>query len=341
MNMHMHECEALMRTGSRSFFAASRLLPPALRAPSAALYAFCRVADDEVDENEACPAVMKALHDRLHAIYQGQPGEALSDRAFAEVVHTYRLPRELPLALLEGFAWDSQGRRYETIEEVYDYGARVAGTVGAMMALIMGVREPWAIARACELGVAMQLTNIARDVGEDQRLGRLYLPRSWMRDEGLCPDEWLKSGGHCEALGRVVARLIEAADSLYGRAEQGVLALPRNCRPAILSARHIYSDIGRVLERQHYNAVDRRAVVSGRRKLVRIAQSLPAVIMAPGWLRGHKPLPAVDFLVQAALPSAAAIPPKTVSEKAGWMIDLLLTLDEREQSLRGRSLSRD
>lgn len=341
MNEHLLACESLMRTGSRSFFAASRLLPASLRAPSAALYAFCRVADDEVDESEACESVMTALHDRLHAIYRGQPGAALSDRAFAEVVQTYRLPRELPLALLEGFAWDSQGRRYETIDEVYDYGARVAGTVGAMMALIMGVREPWAIARACELGVAMQLTNIARDVGEDQRLGRLYLPRAWMREEGLCPDEWLRSGGHCEALGRVVARLIEAADHLYARAEQGVMALPRSCRPAILSARYIYSDIGRVLERQRHNAVDQRAVVSSRRKLARIAQSLPAVILAPGWLRGHKPLPAVAFLVQAALPSAAAIPPKTASEKAGWMIDLLLTLNEREQALKGRSLSRD
>jgi len=341
MNETLRDCEALMRTGSRSFFAASRLLPAPLRAPSAALYAFCRVADDEVDENEASPEVMAALHDRVHAIYQGRPSEVLSDRAFAEVVKTYRLPRELPLALLEGFAWDSQGRRYETIEEVYDYGARVAGTVGAMMALIMGVREPWAIARACELGVAMQLTNIARDVGEDQRLGRLYLPRSWMREEGLCPDEWLQSGGHSEALGRVVACLIGAADQLYGRAEQGVIALPRRCRPAILSARLIYADIGRVLAAQRYNAVDRRAVVSSERKLLRIAQSLPAVILAPGWLRGHKPLPAVKFLVEAALPAAAAIRPKTVSEKAGWMIDLLLTLDEREQALKTRALSRD
>lgn len=332
MSQSMRDCEALMRTGSRSFFAASRLLPEQLRAPSAALYAFCRVADDEVDEHEACPEVMEALHDRVAAIYRGQPGEALSDRAFAEVVQAYRLPRELPLALLEGFAWDSQGRRYETIDEVYDYGARVAGTVGAMMALIMGVREPWAIARACELGVAMQLTNIARDVGEDQRLGRLYLPRQWMREEGLCPDEWLRSGGYCEALGRVVARLIDAAEVLYGRAQQGVLALPRLCRPAILSARHIYADIGRVIEQQGYDSVNQRAVVSSQQKLVRIAQSLPAVVFAPGWLRGHKPLAAVEFLVEAALPAAAAIPPRTVSEKAGWMIDLLLTLNEREQS---------
>jgi 15-cis-phytoene synthase len=101
------------------------------------------------------------------------------------------LPRELPAALLEGFAWDAAGRYYETIDELHDYCARVAGSVGAMMALIMGVKNKQVLARACELGNAMQLTNIARDVGEDARNGRLYLPRSWMREAGIDPQAWL------------------------------------------------------------------------------------------------------------------------------------------------------
>ncbi|NBT34712.1 MAG: phytoene/squalene synthase family protein [Betaproteobacteria bacterium] len=319
-------CEALMQQGSKSFFAASRLLPDALKAPAAGLYAFCRVADDEVDCRGATPEVMAGLRTRLDRIYEGQPGEALADRAFAEVVHAYRLPKTLPLALLEGFSWDSDGRRYETLESLEDYGARVAGTVGAMMALILGVREPWALARACELGVAMQLTNIARDVGEDARIGRLYLPEGWMRQEGIDPELWLISPRFTPALGRVVSRLLTAADALYVRAEQGIAGLPRPCRPAITSARFIYSDIGRALARQDFNSFDRRAVVSPQRKVFRVVQSLASYLVSPAWMRGRTPLPAIAFLVDAARTPALARRPRTVDEKAGRMIDLLISV---------------
>ena len=182
----LQACVALMRTGSRSFFAASRLLPSRVRPASIALYAFCRVADDIVDEAGLAPAESRSLlAGRLDAIYAGCPGPAVEDRALAAVVRQYDLPRPWLDALLDGFAWDAAGRTYETLEEVHDYGARVAGSVGAMMCWIMGVRDPQALARACEMGVAMQLTNIARDVGEDARNGRLYLPRQWLQAEGI------------------------------------------------------------------------------------------------------------------------------------------------------------
>jgi len=351
------EEEALMRGGSKSFFAASRLLPAAIRSAAVDLYAFCRVTDDAVDNSGASPRVMAELHERLDAIYAfaspispeewRTPLEAsqkfseqlralpqIADRAFARVVRAYRLPKKIPLALLEGFQWDAQGRRYETIDDVYDYSARVAGTVGAMMALVMGVREARPMARACELGVAMQLTNIARDVGEDARMGRLYLPRLWMREEGLDPDAWLAQPSFGPALGRVVARVLDAADSLYRRAEEGVGFLPRRCRPAILAARHIYADIGRVITKAGYNSFDQRAVVSGRAKLQRLRLCMPAAIMAPRMARGHKPLPAIAFLVEAAGISMQHRPPRSVAEKAGWMVDLIIRLEERERQSR-------
>ena len=106
------------------------------------------------------------------------PGRARADRALAAVVAQHAIPRALPEFLIEGLAWDVEGRRYETLDELLAYAARVAAAVGAMMSLLMGVREPAALARACDLGVAMQLSNIARDVGEDARMGRLYLPRA-------------------------------------------------------------------------------------------------------------------------------------------------------------------
>ena len=168
----MAACEELMRGGSKSFFAASSLLPTRVRMPAIALYAFCRVADDAIDEHDDDPLAMQKLRQRLADIYEGQPCAITEDRAMAMVVHRYGLPNELPAALLEGFAWDAEGRDYDSIDDLHDYCARVAGSVGAMMALIMGVRDPHALARACELGNAMQLTNIARDVGEDARRGR-------------------------------------------------------------------------------------------------------------------------------------------------------------------------
>jgi phytoene synthase len=345
-----------MRGGSKSFFAASRLLPASIRAAAVDLYAFCRVTDDAVDNSGASPRVMAELHARLDAIYDvaaplvsghSTPLAAstrfsddlrtlphIADRAFARVVRAHCLPKKIPLALLEGFQWDAQGRRYETIDEVYDYSARVAGTVGAMMALVMGVREARPMARACELGVAMQLTNIARDVGEDARMGRLYLPRQWMREEGIDPDVWLANPSFEPALGRVVARLLKAADGLYRRAEEGVGFLPRRCRPAILAARHIYADIGRVITKANYNSFDQRAVVSGRAKLQRLMLCMPAAVLAPRIPRGHKPLPAIEFLVEAAGISMQHRPPRSVAEKAGWMVDLIIRLEERERQSR-------
>jgi phytoene synthase len=324
-------CDALMRQGSKSFYAASRLLPLEVRRPVFALYAFCRVTDDEVDGSDQMALVMQDLGQRLQAIYRGEPRDLLADQVFAQVVDHYHLPFALPAALLEGFEWDAQGRVYETVDDLCDYGARVAGSVGAMMALIMGVREPWAMARACELGVAMQLTNIARDVGEDAAMGRCYLPRQWMREEGIDAEAWLTQPRYGPGIARVVRRLLARADELYRRAEQGISALPRGCRPAILSARTIYSDIGRCIERLEFNSVDHRAVVSKGRKLYRVIQSSSSMLMAPAWRRGHQPIEAVRFLVEAALPSMAVIAPKTLSDKAGWMIDLLLTLDARER----------
>ena len=183
----------LMRGGSKTFFAASLLLPVRVRAPATALYAYCRLADDAIDLGVDPHAEMTRLKQRLDAIYQGRPSLQDADLALCQVVHRFVVPRELLDGLLEGFYWDVQGRHYETLEHVQDYGARVAGTVGAMMSLVMGVRSPEALARACELGVAMQLTNIARDVGEDARNGRLYLPRQWLREEGLDIAAWMQA----------------------------------------------------------------------------------------------------------------------------------------------------
>jgi phytoene synthase len=332
----------LMRGGSKTFFAASLLLPLRVRAPATALYAYCRLADDAVDLGHDAHAEMGGLQARLGAIYDGRPGTEHADRALCQVVHRFAIPRELLDGLLEGFLWDAQGRRYETLNDVQDYGARVAGTVGAMMSLVMGTRSPSALARACELGVAMQLTNIARDVGEDARNGRLYLPRQWLREEGLDPEAWLRRPIFNPAIARSTARLLAVAEGLYRRAEHGVAELPMDCRPAIQAARLVYAEIGHQLQRSGLDSVNQRAVVSRGRKLGFIARATGAAFMpAQHPLGDPAALPAVQFLVDAvarAQPSMAlpAFGPKakarrTFDQRMEWAAELYARLEQQDQ----------
>jgi len=315
--MDIRDCEALMRTGSKSFFAASLILPTRVRSPATALYAFCRLADDTIDLESHLhggpEGALRHLSDRLARIYQGRPSPVPADRALASVVAHFDIPKTLLDALLDGFAWDLQSRRYDTLESLHDYAARVAGTVGSMMAIIMGARSPQAQARACELGVAMQLTNIARDVGEDARAGRLYLPRDWLREAGVDPDTWLASPTFTPAIGAVVTRLLAAADELYERAVLGIAELPRDCRPAIQAARLVYAEIGREVERAGGDSVGQRAFVAPTRKLGLMARAMGAAAIDPAARRnGVSPhpdaLPAIAYLVEAAAikPLAAA-----------------------------------
>jgi phytoene synthase len=225
----MRHCRQLLRHGSLSFYAASLLLPGYYRAPITALYAFCRVADDEIDRHSGHVQALDELKSRLQAVYAGTPGNDSVDRALANTVERFDIPIALPAALLEGFEWDVVGRRYADLPGLYAYAARVAGTVGAMAAKLMGARDPEVLARACDLGVAMQLTNIARDVGEDARAGRIYLPTDWLQSADIDPDEWLARPYFSPALGDVIKRLLDAAEMLYQRSASGI-TLPRNWR---------------------------------------------------------------------------------------------------------------
>ena len=251
----MYYCRSAIRHGSLSFYTASRLLPASVRDPALALYAFCRGADDAVDLHDEKVGAVLRLRDRLDDIYAGRPADRPEDRAFAAVVDQFDMPAALPEALLEGFAWDAMERRYDTLSGVTDYAARVAAAVGAMMTVLMGVREANALARACDLGVAMQLTNIARDVGEDARAGRIYLPLDWLDEAGLSPESFLADPLPTPEVRAMIKRLLREADRLYYRAEAGVPALPRRARPGIYAARFVYAGIGGAIERNGHRSL--------------------------------------------------------------------------------------
>lgn len=294
-------CEEILRAGSKSFHAAGRLLPSRVRAPVAALYAFCRVADDAVDlvESGGRAAAVERLSLRLARAYAGRPEDHPVDRAFAATVYDYAIPRAIPEALIEGFRWDVENRRYETFSDVVAYSARVASTVGVMMTLIMGERAAHVLDRACDLGVAMQLTNIARDVGEDAREGRLYLPLAWLRSEGVVPDAFLADPQFDPRVGRVVRRLLGRAERLYVRADRGISLLPRDVRMAMRAARLIYSDIGREIADAEWDSVSTRAHTSTLRKAALLARALPAALVPMLPSRAEPPLREVRFLVDS------------------------------------------
>ena len=294
----MRHCVRILKDGSRSFFAASLLLPKEYRLPIIALYAFCREADDAVDCNPNPEEALEHLYDRLRLVYERKPLESPVDRAFAHVVRRFEIPYAVPAALFEGFAWDVGSRSYDTLSDTYAYSARVAGTVGTMMAMIMGVRNPAVLSRACDLGVAMQLTNIARDVGEDALAGRLYLPRKLLVKEGLDIDRWMQDPKHHPAVAKVTAHVLRRADELYERAEWGISRLPNGCRPAMFAARLIYAEIGREVERYGHDSVSQRAVVSGSRKLRLLASAIRRAI-SPHREGAAPTLDEVRFLIDA------------------------------------------
>lgn len=292
-------CRRAIRAGSKTFHAASLLLPRRIRGSALALYAFCREADDAIDGSDQPLQALAALQERLDRAYRGEPVDNAADRALAAVVAQFEIPRELPAALLEGFAWDATSRRYDTLSEVRAYGVRVAGAVGVMMSLLMGVRAPDALARAADLGVAMQLSNIARDVGEDARMGRLYLPRDWLREAGIDAAQWLRDPVFEPRLGALVDRLVGEAEALYRRAAAGVDELPVECRPAIHAARLMYSAIGREVQRRGGDSVSSRAVVSGRRKVILLAEALLASSRRQSQRERHPVLPEAQYLLEA------------------------------------------
>lgn len=319
-------CDAAIFSGSKSFDAASRLLPRDVRTASRALYAFCRASDDLVDEGQMGRASIVQLRNRLNAIYDGAPLAQPCDRAFASVVNAYGIPKAIPDALIEGFDWDEDGRDYHTLDDLLGYAARVASTVGVMMAIIMGCSDAHGFARAADLGLAMQLTNIARDVGEDAERGRIYLPLDWLREAGVAPDDLIAGRADTEAVAGVTAKLLAAADGYYLKGLTGLGALPIACRPAIKSAGFIYRDIGREITANGYS-MTHRAHTSTVRKLTLIARAAATPLNLR--VDGSAPDRSTAFLVDAARVALVRREEEASETGLARLLELMMTAEER------------
>jgi phytoene synthase len=291
----MEHATRTIEVGSKSFAAAARLFDPGTRRSVLMLYAWCRRCDDVVDGQELGFNVPTATHDAGAALARLQDltrrayaGERMSDPAFAafqEVALRHRIDPRFAFDHLAGFAMDVEGARYETIEDTLRYCYHVAGVVGLMMASIMGAQDPRVLDRACDLGIAFQLTNIARDIVEDAGIGRCYLPARWLREAGIPPGE-VADPRHRAALAGLAARLVDYAEPYYDSAQLGIAALPLRSAWAIASARLVYRQIGIEVKRRGVHAWDARAGTGKAMKLWLLARgagsALASRLSGPG-----------------------------------------------------------
>ncbi|WP_375395148.1 phytoene/squalene synthase family protein [uncultured Sphingomonas sp.] len=268
---------ASIARGSKSFSAASLLFAPAVRERAWLLYAWCRACDDIADGQEHGHA-MHAVEDPTARLAEmsaktdaALAGDIVGDPAF-DALRVFaaetRLPHAWPRDLIAGFALDAEGWRPRTEDDLYKYCYHVAGVVGCMMAVAMGVSpdDVATLDRACDLGMAFQLANIARDVGEDDRAGRCYLPVDWLVEMDIPPGEHMKPP-YRQRLAVLGKRLADRAAGFEASARQGTPSLSFRSAWAVLAAAAIYGAIGRTVAARGEHAWDRRVTTSGVQKL--------------------------------------------------------------------------
>lgn len=260
-----HYCQQMTRIHSHTFFVASALLPRAERKAIRALYAFSRVSDDLVDHggDDAAERFQAWRQRSLHGAPQAQDAVAL---AWADARARYEIPRQYAEQLLDGIATDLHRSRYGTFAELAQYSYGVASTVGLMSMHIVGYSGKEAIPYAVKLGVALQLTNILRDVGEDWRQGRLYLPQDELEAFALTEAD-VARGVVTERWRAFMRFQIARARKLYAEALPGVLHLDKKGRLAVAAAAELYRAILDDIEANDYDVFTRRAHTTTRRKL--------------------------------------------------------------------------
>jgi phytoene synthase len=264
-------CRLVARTHGKSFYVASLCLPADRRRAIHAVYAFCRMADDIVDR----ATCLHSAHRDIEA-WERELDDPVGPvaREFALARNHYGVPEAAARDLLAGVRMDLIPRPYATWGELRDYCHAVAGTVGLMVAPILGCRNVGALGYAAELGIAMQLTNILRDICEDAAQSRLYLPVEELADFGIDPESVL-AGRPSGAFRDFMAFQIDRARGLYASAEQGIPALDSSGRLATLAAKQFYSEILTEIEKLDYDVFRARAHLTTSQKL----RALPGVFV--------------------------------------------------------------
>jgi phytoene synthase len=292
-------CESVTKEHAKSFYFAAKFQPRHKQRAVFAVYAFCRHVDDEVDESgfeteEQTVEAVQVWKARLDRVYEGETvnhsaegdGEAGSREralgqvfsAWKDILRKYPIPREAALDLIKGVLMDTHKVRYSTFEELYVYCYRVASTVGLMSSEILGYSDRKALQHAEALGVAMQMTNILRDVREDAERGRIYLPMEDLAKFGITEEQIFD--GRCDESFRNMMRFqIRRARELYAEGEKGISYLERDTRFTVLFASRIYARILDEIEALSYDVFSGRAHTTKRQKIL----SMPSI-----WLQARR-----------------------------------------------------
>jgi 15-cis-phytoene synthase len=263
-------CSGLTRFHSRTFFLASGLLPPEKRRAVRALYAFCRITDNIVDDHSDAEIAHAQLESWRQAVMAPHPPAGMpAALAWADTVRRYHIPRGYAQQLIDGVARDLTQRRYAAFDDLAEYSYGVASTVGLMAMHIIGFRSDEALPYAVKLGVALQMTNVLRDVAEDWANGRLYLPQNELAAYDLSEADI--EAGHVDNRWRAfMAAQIARNRALYDESRPGIAMLNPDGRFAIAAAADLYRAILDEIEARDYDVFSQRASVSKAGKLYRL-----------------------------------------------------------------------
>jgi phytoene synthase len=306
--------------GSKSFALASRLFDRDTRERAWLLYAWCRRCDDLVDaqefggelgEQEGAERRVTAIRLLTERALEGLPTADPAFDAFGLVARECGLTREMAEDVIAGFELDAQGWRPRSEADLARYCYHVAGAVGVMMGIVIGVPrdDSWMLDRACDLGFAFQLANIARDLDEDDRADRCYLPLEWLAEEDIEPGQHMKPH-HRQELADMTARLIRRMERHEAWARMGAARLPFRSRWAVLTALRIYGAIGRRVAELGPRAWDHRVAIGPLAKLRHVAAALWEAVRGqakepaepPQWNRS-------DVLIDVRMAGPIAPPP--------------------------------
>lgn len=270
-------CRSITKVHAKTFYMATRFLPYQKQRGIFAIYGLCRYLDNLVDEAEDLIHQKKIskleVFDKLEAFkvklintYKGLDQNDPILVAFSDVLNRFNISLDLPLLLLEGVKMDLEKNRYNNFEELYDYSYKVASVVGLMTSEIFGYSKKQAVNHAVDLGIAMQLTNILRDVGEDLQKNRIYLPADELKQFGLSEDDLFEKI-LSENFIEFMKFQIERAHSYYQSADEGIPLLSKDSRLPVQLARENYSRILNKIEENNYDVFSQRAYLNSTEKL--------------------------------------------------------------------------
>lgn len=278
-------CRAITRTHAKTFYMATRFLPYHKQRSIFAIYGLCRYLDDLVDEAEDLIFQKKiskvevfekleSFKNKLVNTYRGVEHDDPILVAFSDVLNRYSISIDLPLTLLDGVSTDLTKNRYENFDELYDYSYKVASVVGLMTSEIFGYSSKKALLHAIDLGIAMQLTNILRDIGEDLRKNRIYIPQEDLINFDLTEDD-LFSYNLSDNFIEMMKFQIQRAERYYESADKGVVMLSRDSRLPVMLAKENYSRILSKIQENSYQVFNQRAYLNSTEKF----SILPKVIL--------------------------------------------------------------